>query len=350
MPKSVVGVDIGRRSIRAVEVENANKSRPTVVRVHEVALPNGAVVSGEVSEIDTVATAARTLWSEGGFTSKNVVLGMGNQRVIARDHSMPKMATLQQIREALPFQVQDLIPVPVNEALLDFYPISEFAGDNGPMVNGLLIAAVKESVMANVTAVKRAGLTATGVDLIAFALSRALVRGPLLESTVAVVDIGSSTTQIVVTSRGVPQFVRMIPAGGEDITRAIMSRLEIGHVEAEEAKFERGLSSVQPTSEHEHAVAEAIGASAHQLLTSIRNTFYYYSTTRPAAPLDEIVLTGNGSLLPGLAPVLSEFAQLQVEQADAFAGVEVSKSVNKNDRASLQSMTVALGLALGTAA
>jgi type IV pilus assembly protein PilM len=350
MPKSVVGLDIGRGSVRAVEVENPDKARPTVVRVHEVALPNGAVVSGEVSEIETVATAIRTLWSEGGFTSKDVVIGMGNQRVIARDHSVPKMATLQQIREALPFQVQDLIPVPVNEALLDFYPISEFAGDRGPMINGLLIAAVKESVMANVTAVKRAGLRAMGVDLIAFALSRALVRGVLKDSTVAVVDIGSSTTQIVVTSHGIPHFVRMIPAGGEDITRAIMSRLEIGHVDAEAAKFARGLSSVQPTSETEQATAEAIGASAHQLLTSIRNTFYYYTTTHPTAPLDEIILTGNGSLLPGMSPVLSEFAQLQVEQADAFSGVEVAKSVAKGDRLNIQSMTVALGLALGAAA
>jgi type IV pilus assembly protein PilM len=350
MPKSLVGLDIGRRSMRAVEVENADRPKPTVVRVHEVDIPDGAVSNGEVTDVDTVASAVRTLWSEGGFKSKNVVLGIGNQRVIARDLTMPKLPSLQHIREALPFQVQDLLPVPVGEALLDFYPISEGEGANGPIVNGLLIAAVKESVMGNVSAVRKAGLTPVGVDLIAFALSRALIRESLIGPTLAIVDIGSSTTQIVVTSGGVPQFVRMIPAGSEDITRALMVRLDIDHAQAETVKMQRGLTAAPPTSELEQASAEVIGASCHQLLTSIRNTFHYYSTMKPTDAVQAIVLTGSGARMTGLATVLADFAQLQVIPADAFSTVDVRKSAHKNSPVDLQTMTVALGLAIGRAA
>ena len=50
------------------------------------------------------------------------------------------------IREPLPYQVQELLPVPVNEAMLDFYPVAEIMTDNGPVVNGLFIAAIKEAV------------------------------------------------------------------------------------------------------------------------------------------------------------------------------------------------------------
>jgi len=303
-----------------------------------------------VIEIETVTAAIRKLWSEGGFKSKNVVLGIGNQRVIARDLTMPKVKSLQQIREALPFQVQDLLPVPVAQALLDFYPISESTGDSGPVVNGLLIAAVKDSVIANVTSVRKAGLMPLGVDLIAFALSRALVRGPLFGATVAIIDIGASTTQVVVTSGGVPRFVRMIPAASDDITRAIMERLAVPREQAESIKRSRGISTVPPVTELDQRTSEVISASTYQLLSSIRNTLHYYGNNRSAEPIQGIVLTGNGGQLEGLSAALAAASALQVVVADPFSTVDLTKSFQKQTGTDLRSMTVALGLALGRAA
>jgi type IV pilus assembly protein PilM len=350
MPKSVVGLDIGRRSVRAVEIENPERPRPLVVRAHEVALPEGAVANGDVREVQTVASAVRKLWTEGSFKSKNVVLGVGNQRVIARDLSMPKLASLQQIREALPFQVQDMLPVPVTEALLDFYPISESVGEQGPVVNGILIAAIKESVLANVKAVQLAGLNPLNVDIIPFALVRANVRGPMATATVVLIDIGASTTNVIVTENAVPQFVRMIPMGGDTITRALMNRLEMRPETAEAFKASRGLGLVPPTSELEHTGGEVIRATAHEILNSIRNTLQYYVTLRPTQPLQAIALSGGGSHLPGLAQTLSESMRLQVVAPSALSTVDLSKSVQAMSPEQLEPMTVALGLAMGQAA
>jgi type IV pilus assembly protein PilM len=159
-----------------------------------------------------VAAALKQLWSAGGFKSTDVILGMGNQRVLARDLTVPKMS-LARIRESLPFEVQEMLPVPVAEAVLDFYPIAETTGENGPMVRGLLIAAVKQAVLANVNATQLAGLTTVDVDLIPFALSRVLLSRPGVVGTVALVDIGASTTSVVIATDGVPQFVRIIATG-----------------------------------------------------------------------------------------------------------------------------------------
>ena len=112
MATRIVGLDFGNDTVRAVELENAEKARPVVVRYGEIAVPEGAIRSGEVREVLTVAAAVKKLWSTAGFTSKDVVLGMGNQRVLARDLTVPRMS-ITQIREALPFQVQDMLPVPV---------------------------------------------------------------------------------------------------------------------------------------------------------------------------------------------------------------------------------------------
>ena len=348
MASRIVGIDIGSTSVRAVEIEGPTKARPTIARIHEVPLPAGSAKSGEVVETHTVATALRKLWTAGGFNSKDVVLGMGNQRVIARDLVMPKMS-LTQIREALPFQVQDMLPMPVSEALLDFYPISETDSESGPVVNGLLVAAVKQSVLANVDAAILAGLTPVEVDLIPFALTRLQTRAHGGPETIALVDVGASTTNVVIVIGGVPQFVRIIPAGGNDATLAVAMSLEIEESIAENAKRALGLAPTSVNPEH-RPILEHIHRATTELLTSIRNTLSYFDNTHPVANVERIVLSGGGSRLGGFAAALQELTRTKVVQTDPFATLSIAKGVGVPPMETRDSMTVALGLALGAAA
>jgi len=345
MATGIVGVDIGSTTIRAVEVLDATSAKPSVARYHEVQLPEGAAASGEVIELNTVASALRTLWSEGGFKSRDVVLGMGNQRVLARDLTMPKMS-ISQIREALPFQVQDLLLVPVADAILDFYPVSEGVSENGPVVNGLLVAAVKQAVLANVKAVELAGLNPAGVDLIPFSLARVHLRGGNAKGTTALIDVGSTTTSVIIATNGIPQFVRIIPAGGNDITRALATRLEVTQNQAEQIKRGLGLSAAGVAPEHRVAL-EAIFESANQLLTSLRNTLSYFVNARQQEGIGRIVLSGGGSRLRGFDAALGEITKLHVTTARGFGEINVNKSAVKSNIQD-ESMSVALGLALGS--
>jgi len=348
MATRIVGIDFGSTTVRAVEVEGASKTRPTVLRYHEVPLPAGAAKSGEVRETHTVASALKRLWSEGGFKSKHVVLGMGNQRVIARDLAMPKMP-LAQIREALPFQVQDMLPMPVSDSLLDFYPISEGDGENGPVINGLLVAAAKQSVLANVEAVLLAGLTPIDVDLIPFALTRLRSRDNGGPETIALVDVGSSTTNVVIVIGGVPQFVRIIPAGGNDVTLSIAMSLEIEEGIAENAKRALGLTPTAFNPEH-RPIVEQIQRTTGELLNSIRNTLSYFDNTHQVPNVQRIVLSGGGARLGGLPAALQELTRTEVVLSDPFATLSVAKSLSQHPVESRDSMSVALGLALGSAA
>jgi len=346
MANSVVGVDIGSTSVRAVEVSTGAKTKPTVLRFLEIPLPEGAVSRGEVLEPQTVGAVIKRAWSTAGFKSRDVVLGMGNQRVLARDLTVPR-ASLAHIREALPFQVQDMLPVPIADALLDFYPISESVTENGPVVHGLLIAAIKEAVLGNVKAVQQAGLNCLEVDLIPFALSRVLISRPQLPGTIVLIDIGANAASVVVAANGVPQFVRIIPAGGEDLTQALKLRLEVEASEAETLKKSLGLASQVATLE-ERRVVEIIYEVTGELLGSLRNTINYFMNLRPQEPITQILLTGGGAQLVGFAAALAEITGLPVSEADPFATIGLSKGVNVDElNHSRTSMTVALGLALG---
>ena len=347
MAKSIVGLDIGSSSIRAVEVADATGHKPRVLRYREVPIPEGAAISGDVIESHTIAAAIRALWSSGGFTSKDVVLGMGNQRVLARDFTVPKMSMLQ-IRESLPFQVQDLLPVPVADAILDFYPVSESMGENGPVINGLLVAAVKEAVLANVKAAELAGLNPVGMDLIPFALARVHLRENS-NRAVALIDIGATTTNVVIAKGATPQFVRIIPAGSEDITKALITKFQISQHEAEQAKRLLGLDVVNAAAA-QRPVIEAIYEATMQLLTSLRNTLNYYANAHQQDPISRIVLTGAGSRLIGMDRVLGELTHLPVGAEDGFANIQLGRGAKRADASDRSSMSVALGLALGSKA
>jgi type IV pilus assembly protein PilM len=344
---TVVGLDFGRGVLRAVEVAGAAGPRPMVIRHHELPLPPGSVTGGEVRDPQAVADVITAMWSVAGFKTKKVVLGMGNQRVLVRELSMPKMPAAR-MREALPFQVQELLPVPVADALLDFYPTAEAVTDGVEVVNGLLVAAVRGAVEANVEAVRLAGLEPIAVDLIPFALSRLLL--PTTDTShTAIVHIGATTTSVVFVTNGVPQFVRIIPAGGDDVTRALVSRFEIDMIAAERLKREVGLSNRISTSQK--GAVETMFEVTGELLTSLRNTFTFYANTRSSGALERVLLSGGGARLQGLASALGEVTRLPVEIADFGMAFDLDPSLEAAAFGEASGdLTVALGLTVGSAA
>jgi len=350
----VIGLDIGTTQVRAAELEfgsggPSRTAQPTLLRIGEVPLPLGAVRDGEVFEPATVATALRKLWAQAKFSTKDVVIGIGNQRVIVRDLDLPWMP-LPQLRSSLPFQVQDLLPVAVDDAVLDYVPIGTYAGEHGDVVQGLLVAATKDTVRANVAAVESAGLRPVMVDLSAFALARIMARGDLLDSTVALVDIGARVTTVVIVAHGTVRFVRMLPSGGHDVTDAVAGALSISPHEAETAKRQIGIGFA--TAPEMNTGAEAIRTVTTSLVEAIRNTFVYYASNNPGAATDLVVITGGGSQLPGLGQYLSSASRLPVTVGQPLSTIRIGKGANVTRQFAEMQHTFAmpLGLAFGVAA
>ncbi|KQT98180.1 type IV pilus assembly protein PilM [Sanguibacter sp. Leaf3] len=355
MAKSrVIGLDIGSTSVRAVEVEFGPKGpaatkTPEVVRFGEVALPAGAIRDGEVVEPNVVATAIKQLWRETKFRSKDVVIGVGNQRVLVRDLDLPAMP-LDQIRQSLPYQVQDQIPVAVEDALLDYVPTGTSEGQHGPVVHGLLVAATKDTVESNVAAVTAAGLRPVMVDLTALALTRSLARGPWVDRTVALVDIGARITTVVIVSRGMPQFVRVLPTGGQDMTDAVSSAMGVSDAQAEQIKRQVGIGLAVPP--ELRPAAEAVAQVGHVLVEAVRGTLSYFAMNNPGEALDMVLLTGRAAQLSGLGQYVSSAARVGVSVALPLSTMTTGPDMPKGPEleAIQHVLSVPLGLAFGVAA
>ncbi len=347
MASTVIGLDIGSTHVRAVEVQQG-RGAPVVLRYGEAPVPLGAVQDGEVTEPEGVIIAIRQLWAVHKFSHRDVVLGVGNQRVLVRNLDVPYMA-LDQVRSSLPFQVQETLPVAVEDALLDYYPSAEFAGATGRTLRGLLVAATRDTVNANVAAVEGAGLRPLMVDLNAFALIRAHAATTDPSRTCALVDIGARITNVVIVRHGQPQLVRTLPVGGQHLTDAVAGELGVSVGEAEALKRQVGVGVAVPRELYQ--AAEAVMHVAQGLVEAVRNTFVYFASNNPGQAAEAVVLSGGGSYLNGLGQYLSSASRLPVMMADVIGGVQVAKTARLDVVVGNEStVAVPLGLALAAVA
>ncbi len=346
MPR-VVSLDIGSYAVRAVEL-TVGGGEPVLERFAQVVLPPGAVRHGEVMDAAAVATSVRRLWSEGGLRGKRVVVGVANQRVIVRQAEFPVMSE-QDFQAALQFEAQELIPIPVEEATLDFQIVGESATAEGePRMRVLLAAAQRDMVGSHVAAVEGAGLSATAVDVVPFALVRALTPpgGTFAERTAeAVVSIGGGVTNVVVHEQGVPRFVRILLVGGNDITEAVARELDVSADEAEDLKRRADPSSVDT---RVNRAGQVVGDRLAPLVEEIRGSLDYYRSQPDSLPISRVLMTGGASLTPGLMERLEAQVDGRVELARPLAGVRVGQ-VRLSEAELVQYeplLTVPIGLAL----
>ena len=393
MARTRIGVDVGSTAVRVAEV--AAGDIPVIVRAAQVPLRPGVVEAGEVRQPEAVAEAFRELWSKSGVKSKQVHLGVGNQRVVVREVALPWLPE-KELRDTLGFQVQEFIPMAADEAVLDFDPLGEMDQGGRRMVRILLVAAHKPMVNALVEAALAAKLDPQGVDLSPFAVTRAVGTGDSgldLDSSgdEAIVDIGAQVTSICVHDRGVIRFVRMLPSGGRDITLAIASGLGVDDEVAERLKRgdrSQGIADAAPVvgSPDDGSAAGRLPAPAETLPTDtlptdtlradaprgvpggisdpaevrdlaltragsfvdeVRSSLEFYTAQTPDAQIGRVLVVGGGSRLDGLLELLQERLPMPVDRGRLFerakSEVELSAEASAEAEAVL---SVAVGLVI----
>ncbi len=347
----MVGLDIGTSGVRAAQLV-LGKRGTTLERFGQVALPAGAVRDGEVVEPDVVAAAIRQLWAQARLTGRKVVVGVANQKVVVRQVDLPWLP-IAELRSSLAFQVQDHIPMPVEQAILDVHPVEERTDDSGGRVlRVLLVAAARDMVAGTLEAVRQAGLEPSMVDLTSFAVLRSQVTasGPLAVQAEALVDIGASVTNIVVHQGGVPRFVRILLMGGADITDAVAERLGVATEEAEALRRTRGLALVAAQVDA-HPANRAIESTGGALVEEVRGSLDYYLAQPDAARIGRVVLSGGGSRLTGISARLAASTRLPVELAAPLSVLKVGRTGLTGEQLAVVEpiVTVPVGLALGVA-
>ncbi len=327
MARRLIGLDIGTNAVTIAEVTVGNP--PRLDMFAQVALPRDAMREGEVADEAAITDAVTRLRTEVGLKKVPVRVGIASPRVVVRQVEMPVM-TRAELKSALQFQAGDLIPIPIEDAVLDFAILgtSTPTADSGtdPTMQVLLVAAYQATVTRLVSAIEAGGLEVGAVDLIPLALTRALARpvgvlqpagaggvagddAPFAEG---IVSFGGGVTAISVHEAGVPQFVRVLGSGGRELTDAIAADLAVPPETAEALK--RALANPEPD-EMVARARTAIDRPLSVLLDEVRSSIDYFRNQPGSAPLLRVVVTGGSAQLPGLPERLSALVGVPVEPA-----------------------------------
>ncbi len=352
MARRLIGLDIGTNAVRVAEIEAGDP--PRLTSFGQVALPAGAMRDGEVVDPAAVTAAVQRLWRELSLKKAPVRIGVASPRVLVRTVDLPTMSD-DELAGALRFQAQELIPIPLEDAVLDFQvlealPVPEVTGDGPPPqpMSRVLLAAAHKDLIRNLTgAVRAAGLTVASVDLVPLSLVRSVGRrvsdnGGGVE---AIVSVGGGVTVVVVHELGIPRFVRILGSGGRVVTDAVARDLELTQEQAEAVKRGDERAPLDLRQRSQAAMARPIS----DLVEQIRGSLDYYRTQPDAIRLLRVTLTGGGSLTPGLADQLLDTVGVPVDLARPREHIAVGDIGFPDDQLPLLDpfLPVPVGLALG---
>jgi type IV pilus assembly protein PilM len=348
--KRLVGLKIGASQIAAAQV--VNNGAPELVEAFREPLEPGLVVSGEIRDADLLGDALKRFFELHKLPKRGIRLGLSNNRIGVRIFEIQGVADEQQLENAIRFRAEEVLPIPLDEAVLDYVVLDEQVREDGTTWKRiLLVVAYREVVDRYLQACRRAGLQIVGIDLEAFALLRSLeapsARDEASGALVAVA-IGHDRTTIAVSTGLHCEFARVLDWGGWSLNVAIARELDRAPSEVESIKRHLsfahatdvdGLTPEQVTKSRD-GIQRALAGFARELISSLQ----FYQAQPGALGIGEVVLTGGTAHMDGFVDAVGEAVGVPVRLGDPFRRVKVGPHVGHDGQHG--SLAIAIGLGI----
>jgi type IV pilus assembly protein PilM len=334
--KHVTGLEIEPGSIAAAKV--TVNGHVVVDDAAVASLEPNVVRDGEVGDAAALTEALKALFRERKDFDKKVRVGIANARIVVRPLDLPPMTDAKELAAAVRFQAAEELPMPLEQAVLDYQDMGVIDTPDGPRQRVVVVAARREMVESIAGAVRAAGLKIEGLDLSAFAMIRAL--GPDAEPTLYL-SVGGLTNLAIADDRGC-SFTRVAPTGLESMAAEIAERVAMPLAEARDWLARVGLLGAPEKFEGDAEVAAMVrtvlDSGVRKLSSDLRFSLDFHQSAG-GAPVERVVLTGPATRIPNFAAGLERELGIAVEERT----VDVSEAALGIDAARV---TLAAGLAV----
>jgi type IV pilus assembly protein PilM len=332
---SVVGLELDPGHLAAAEVDV--NGHITVTRGATARLRPGIIRDGEVTDVVGLATALKELFSENEL-SKRVRIGIANQRIVVRTLDLMPAEDPKALAALVKAEAPDHIPMPMNEAVVDFQPIGTVQTPAGPRTRVVVVAVRREMVERIVAAAAEAGLSVEGVDLSAFGMVRVL--GATYDGGAQLFINVAGLTNVAVANAGGCLFTRAAVGGLDAMVHTLAERrgLTIEHATAwlGHVGLVAPVDGLEGDPDLLAATRAVLEEGVHQLADTVRNSLNFYRMQEHSENVASGVVTGPAVAIPGLVERLSEQLRLPLVASTVDAPEDVDGNL----------LTVAAGLAV----
>lgn len=340
----LVGLDISTSGVKLVELSEAGKNEYRLERYASEPLPRGAVVDGNIENIDAVSDAIARVVKKSGSKAKFAALGMPPASVITKKIILPGGMSEEELEVQVEAEASQYIPFALEEVSLDFDVLGP--APNAPEdVEVLLAATRKEKVEDRVAVAEAAQLTPTVMDIESYAARAAVDRlvaqlpNGGKDQIVALIQIGAQVTHVSMLLDGQAIYEREQPFGGSQLTQDIVRAYGLSFEEAEAKKR----SGDMPEG-YERELLEPFLESAGLEVT---RAIQFFFTSTPYTRVDQIFLAGGCAVIPGLVELVANRTKISTSVISPFKGMEIAPGVREKQlRAEAPAYLIACGLAM----
>jgi type IV pilus assembly protein PilM len=333
----LLGLDITTSSVKLIELSQSGK-RYRVESYSAEPTPPSSVSEKAIVDAKAVGEAIRRAVKRAGAKATDVAVAISGDAAITKIIQMPSSLSERDLEGQVEIQADQYIPFPMEEVSFDYEVIGP--NDKDPeLMDVLLVATRTENVNQRQAAVSAAGLSTQVVDVEAFALENACrllshqIPDGGIGQSVAVVDIGASSTTFSVLQDLKVVYTRDFNFGGQQLTEEIMRTYGLSMEDAGRAKKQGGLpSNYQP-----EVLEPFIDDMTQQVSRSLQ--FYLASGGGREQP-DMILVCGGCANIPGISDVISSRVGIPTEVGDPLGQMKISskaksQGVNKDATALL---------------
>ena len=322
----LVGLDISTSAVKVVELAESGRNEVRLVRCAMEPLPKGAIVDGNIENIDQVAEAIRKVWRKSGVTSKFVAIGLPSASAITKQITLPGGLHEDELEVQVESEASQYIPFTLDEVSLDFDVIGPSPNSDGEEIEVMLAAARKEKVEDRVAVAEAAGLTPTIMDIETYAaraaVERVISRFPQASGKIiALFHIGSAVTHVSVLLEGKSLYEREQPFGGKQLTQDIVRAYGLTPEDAEMRKKAGNLP--------EGYESEVLAPFLENASLEITRALQFFFTSTPYTRVDHLFLSGGSAIVPGLADAVASRSGVATSVISPFQGMQLSRGIKE---------------------
>lgn len=344
--KPIIGLDIGSFALKLVELKPKKKGSETryeLVSIGYEPVPYQSIVEGSIMDSTAVAEAIQHAFYDCKAKSDHIAFAVSGSSVIVKKIEVQRLNP-EEMHEHILWEARPHIPFTPDEVNID-YEIIE-SPDSPPDRVGVILSAVrKEKLNDYLNVITSAKKSADIVDLDSFAaLNCVLLNYELYRDKVlAIINIGASISNVIISKAGHPVFVRDIAFGGNQFTDLLQKELNLKYEKAEAVKKGRAVEGISTA-----AVKPIINIVLNDLRNEIKKTFEFYRSNTTEGRIDNVLLSGGSANLEAITDFFSQEFDIPVEVVNPFNNIEIN--YKKFDMNFIKDMapvyTVAVGLAL----
>ena len=304
------GVDISTSGIKIAFLAEREKGLE-LAAFGEEHLGEGVVAGGEIADRAAVIAGLTSLAKKHNIRFANI--GLPEARGYLFEAEV-EGKTQEEWRNAIESHIDEYVPIPPAEVMFDLVPVAK--GEK-TRVSGIGYA--RRVVEESVSALEEAGITVRAVESENFALPRALLaHGD--QDTVLIIDIGKTTTKLLVVSARVPRLATTLDIGGHALTLAVEKHFGVSEEEARRIKAEKGIVSGTENDEYLAAMLSTVSVIREEIG---RRLDYWQSHAAESGhePVTRAVLVGGNATVRGLPEYLEAGFKVPVELGDVFVNL-----------------------------